>query len=289
MRPEVRSADSGRRRSASGKIAAIMLEVSGEPGLTLTDVARRTGLPVSTTHRLLSELVEGRLLVRNSDGAYTVCRALRGHVGSREHAAQARSQVNLVLEDLAVTARSRARFGVWQGNELGVSYLECAVTGGRGRCSAGLTILPAHATALGKALLAHAPPPVVQDVVDRGLPSYTPHTLTSAWQLHAALAATRRKGMATSRWELRDGECAVAVAVSGLEGRVVGALELAVDDLANALHDARLLLVVAARGLSRQLALTPGAMPTGSGREPLSWRADPTSAALTWSEPEAAV
>jgi hypothetical protein len=62
-----------------------------------------------------------------------------------------------------------------------------------------------------------------------------------------------------------------------------------VDDLANGLHDARLLLVVAARGLSRQLALAPGAMPTGSGREPLSWRADPTSAALTWSEPEAAV
>src|SRR5919108_99180 len=45
MRPEMRSADSGRRRSASGKIAAIMLEISGEPGLTLTDVARRTGLP----------------------------------------------------------------------------------------------------------------------------------------------------------------------------------------------------------------------------------------------------
>jgi DNA-binding IclR family transcriptional regulator len=285
MRPEVGSADPGRRRSASGKIAAIMLEVSGGPGLTLTDVARRTGLPVSTTHRLLGELVEGRLLVRNSDGVYMVCRALRGLVGSRERAAQARSQVNLVLEDLGIATGLRARFGVW--NELGVSYLERAADRGSGRCSSGLTILPTHATALGKALLAHAPPPVVQEVLDAGLPSYTPHTLTTAWQLHAALAATRRKGMATSRWELREGEFAAAVPVFGPHG-VVGALELAVDNLANGLHDARPLLVVAARGLSRQLALAPGALPTGSGQAPLRWRDDPTSVALTWSEPEVA-
>jgi DNA-binding IclR family transcriptional regulator len=262
-----------------------MLEVSGRPGLTLTDVARRTGLPVSTTHRLLGELVAGRLLARDNDGGYTVCRALRGLDGSRERAAQSRSAVNLVLEDLGIATGLRARFGVW--NEVGISYLERAGRGS-GRCSSGLTILPAHATALGKALLAHAPPAVVQEVLDAGLPSYTPHTLTTAWQLHAALAATRRKGVATSRWELREGECAAAVPVFGPHGVVVGALELAVDDLANGLHDARLLLVVAARGLSRQLAFNPGAMPTGTGAAPLRWRADPTSAALTWSEPEAA-
>jgi DNA-binding IclR family transcriptional regulator len=272
------------RRSASGKISAIMLEVSGGPGLTLTDVARRTGLPVSTTHRLLGELVEGRLLVRDSDGLYTVCRELRGLVGSRERAAQARSQVSLVLEDLGIATGLRARFGVW--NELGVSYLERADRGS-GRCSSGLTILPAHATALGKALLAHAPPSVVQEVIDRGLPSYTPHTLGTAWQLHAALAATRSKGMAISRWELREGECAIAVPVFGPHGAVIAALELAVDNLANGLRDARLLLVVAARGLARQLAFNAGALPTGTGRAPLQWRADPTSAALTWSEPEA--
>jgi DNA-binding IclR family transcriptional regulator len=286
MGPEMRSADSGRRRSASGKVAAIMLEVSGEPGLTLTDVARRTGLPVSTTHRLLGELVEGRLLVRNGDGLYTVCHALRGHVGARERAAQARSQVHLVLEDLGIATGLRARFGVW--NDVGISYLERAAERGSGRCSSGLTFLPAHATALGKALLAHAPAPVVQEVLDAGLPSYTPQTLTTAWQLHAALAATRRKGMAISRWEQRVGECAIAVPVFGPHGGVVAALELAVDNLANGLADIRPLLVVAARGLSRQLASTPGAMPAGSGPAPLRWRADPTSAALTWSEPEVA-
>jgi DNA-binding IclR family transcriptional regulator len=286
MRPEMRSADSRRRRSASGKVAAIMLEVSGEPGLTLTDVARRTGLPVSTTHRLLGQLVEGRLLVRNGDGLYTVCRTLRGHVGACERAAQARSQVQLVLEDLGIATGFRARFGVW--NDLGVSYLERAAERDGGRCSSGLTILPTHATALGKALLAHAPAHVVQEVLDAGLPSYTPQTLTTAWQLHAALAATRRKGMAISRWEQRVGECAIAVPVFGPHGGVVAALELAGDNLADGLHGTRPLLVVAARGLSRQLACTPGALPAGSGPAPLRWRADPTSAALTWSEPEVA-
>jgi hypothetical protein len=93
--------------------------------------------------------------------------------------------------------------------------------------------------------------------------------------------------MAISRWELREGECAIAVPVFGPHGSVVAALELAVGNLANGLRDARLLLVVAARGLARQLAFNAGALPTGTGGAPLRWRADPTSAALTWSEPEA--
>jgi hypothetical protein len=68
----------------------------------------------------------------------------------------------------------------------------------------------------------------------------------------------------------------------------VGALELAVDNLAAALREAHPPLVVAARGLSRRLALDPSALPSGFGSAPLRWRADPTSPALSWTEPEVA-
>src|SRR3954467_2238746 len=36
--------------------------------LTLSQLSRRSGLPLATVHRLAADLVEGRLLVRRGDG-----------------------------------------------------------------------------------------------------------------------------------------------------------------------------------------------------------------------------
>ena len=131
-------------------------------------------------------------------------------------------------------------------------------------------------------MLAYAPLPVVETVLEHGLPAYTPHTLTTAGQLHRALASIRAKKMSVSRGEYGEGEIAIATAVFGPDGAVVGAIELAVDDLVGGMRLARPALVVAARSLSHLLAADPAALPTGSGAAPLLWRADPTSAALSW-------
>jgi DNA-binding IclR family transcriptional regulator len=272
-------------RSVTGRIAAIMLELTGAPGLTLTELAQRTRLPRSTTHRLLGELVDFRLLDRHG-AVYSLSRGLHDLIGTRQLAAAVRSQVGLVLEDLGIATGLRSRFGVW--NERGLSYLERPTDRGPARCTAGLTSLPLHATAMGKMILAHAPPAVVQQVVGSWLPSYTPQTLSTPRQLHHALAATRRRGLAVAREELREGECAIAVPVFGPQGGVVAALELATATTIEALLHARLPLFVAARGLSRQLALHPAALPPGFGSDPLRWRADPTSAELSWCAPEVA-
>ena len=152
---QIRTARTRRTRSVTGKISAILLAVSGEPELSMTEVARQARLPVSTTHRLLSGLVEGHVLDRGKDGRYSICVALRSPVGSTEGAAKARSQISLVLEDVGLATGLRARFGVWNG--LGVSYLERSPGSRHGSCRSGLRVLPAHATALGKAMLAHAP------------------------------------------------------------------------------------------------------------------------------------
>jgi DNA-binding IclR family transcriptional regulator len=272
-------------RSVTGRVAAIMLELTGASGLNLTEIARRTRLPRSTTHRLLGELVDYRLLDRHG-GVCSLRRGLRDLIGTQQLAAAVRSQVSLVLEDLGIATGLRSRFGVW--SERGLSYLERPADRWRARCTAGLTRLPLHATAMGKMILAHAPPAVVQQVVGSSLPSYTPETLSTPRQLQHALAVSRRRGLAVAREELREGECAIAVPVFGPRGGVVAALELVTATTLEALLHARLALSVAARGLSRQLALNPEALPPGSARDPLSWRADPTSAELNWCGPEVA-
>lgn len=260
----------------------IVMEVEGSSGLTLTEIARRTRLPLSTTHRLLSGRVDGGLLERRED-RNRIGRDLRGFCTL---AAIARSQVDLVLEDPGVATGSWARFGVW--SESGLSHLERRGDRCGGRCRAGMRTLPLHATAVGKVILAHAPAAVAQQVVDGSLPSYTSRTLTTERRLQQASAVTRRRGVAVARNELREGEWRIAAPVFAPHGGVVAALELVTATAMDALHDARIPLVAAARGLSRQLACSPAASPTGHGPTPLRWRTDPTSAELSWWESEVA-
>lgn len=271
-------------RSVTAKVCTIVLAVSDTPEQSITEIARRIGLPVSTTHRLLYELVDGGLVERSPDGRFTVRAELRPVQGSEKRAARARALVETALEDLAVGTGLRARFGVWHPE--GISYLERAPDILPGSCVAGSQLLPFHATASGKALLAHASRWVVACVVKRGLPAYTPATLTAADQLHRDLLRTRTSGFATSRREWRSYEYAVATPVLTPAGVAIGAMELVTDVFANRVSVPGPALAVAARGLGRQLAADPSLLPTGSGSTPLQWRADPTDAALAWCRPD---
>lgn len=73
--------------------------------------------------------------------------------------------------------------------------------------------LPAHATALGKALLADRTGPEVDDLLPAPLPRLTPNTLTDLDALHTELARIRRRGYAVDREENSVGIRCVAVAV----------------------------------------------------------------------------
>jgi DNA-binding IclR family transcriptional regulator len=117
--------------------------------------------------------------------------------------------------------------------------------------------LPAHATALGKALLAFTAPRVVDLVIAQGLRAFTPYTLTTPDRFRRALAVTRLTRIAVSRWELDLGVSMVAAPVFGTGGHVVAALELRVRDLRCDLQVVQPALMVAARSLSRELATSP--------------------------------
>ena len=113
--------------------------------------------------------------------------------------------------------------------------------------------LPAHATALGKVLLAFSPTEIVDNVVRHGLRGYTGSTVTTAAGLHHALKVTRLRGMAVASGELLPGHCAVAVPVFGPAGEIAASLEVRLHDIPSDLPGIVPALTVAARGLSRDL------------------------------------
>ncbi len=111
--------------------------------------------------------------------------------------------------------------------------------------------LPLHATGVGKVLLAYATPEFVDQVVARGLPEMTPHTITDGDTLRKCLVEVRERGYATTRDEMTMGAVSVGAAILAPDERVVGAVSL----------------VVASRGAdARSLAIAVRAVASGITR-----------------------
>ena len=86
---------------------------------------------------------------------------------------------------------------------------------------------PAHATALGKAILAFLADEKVQEIIrQRGLRPCTPNTITDPGVLEEELRQTRARGYALDQEEFFGGVRCVAVPVRGESGRVEGALSI---------------------------------------------------------------
>ena len=87
------------------------------------------------------------------------------------------------------------------------------------------TRVPAHATSMGRVLLAAAPPEVVERyLVDPGLQPLTPHTITDPDQFRGALDQTRAQGWALVSEERERGLIAVSAPIRDHTGQVVAAL-----------------------------------------------------------------
>ncbi|MHA6794482.1 IclR family transcriptional regulator [Pseudonocardia bannensis] len=256
------SAASG--RTVISKAAAILMTFLDDGYVhTLTEIAAATGLPLSTAHRLARELVAWRILDRTEDGDYRVGLPLRliGSVGGPGSTIEERAP--LILQDLSYATGAEVRLGVLR--DRAVAYIEKLP--GRRPVSAFSSgaVLPAHATAMGKALLAFSPPEYVEMVVKRGLTSYTRYTLTAPDRFRRALAMTRLSRLAVSRWELRLDHSGLAVPVFGPGGQVAAALEVRVEDPAAELPTIRPALTIAGRSLTRELSATQGVRPREPG------------------------
>lgn len=168
-----------------------------------------------------------------------------------------------VVEDLSGLTHSDVRLGFLDGPC--VRYAE-KVHGYRPfsdfSCSA---TLPAHATALGKAVLAFSPPDAVEHVIRHGLRRYTPATITSAAALRHTLKVSKLRGMAVAHGELVAEQATVAAPVFGHGGEVLAALELRLHETRGDLARLAPPLVIAARALSRELGrAAPSPVPSQS-------------------------
>lgn len=212
--------------SVLGRAMAILSAFGQEDqGLPLAELVRRTGLPKTTTHRLLAELVALRLLERDADG--------RHRLGSRlfelgMHASVERRLLEVAmpfLQDLYGRTQETVHLGILEGHE--VVYV--AKLGGHRQARSPSRIggrMPLHCTAIGKVLLAHSGTDLLERVVAGGLERRTPHTITAPGLLRRQLDEALRTGVAFEREESTLGLVCVAAAVLDRDDRPVAAISV---------------------------------------------------------------
>jgi DNA-binding IclR family transcriptional regulator len=241
-------------------VTAILMVFADDGVHTLTEIAGSAHLPTSTAHRLASELVAWRLLERTEERHYRIglpLRIIASEYSATEICSTTQTVVRAlpVLYELSRATRSEVRLGILRGPE--VLTLQPRTNRFSERVHAeGLlhAVVPAHAAASGKALLAFSPPRVIDHVIAAGLPAFTPHTITSPEVLRRKLSVIRLTQIATSRNELECGKAAIAMPIFYGGGRVAAAIELAVRDMSSEFKPAVGALSVACHSLSRQLA-----------------------------------
>lgn len=230
----------------------------GDRSLGVSELARRTGLPKSTVSRLTAELLRLQYLERQGTAfrlGLTLFELGQMVVTPKE----LRRRAMGIMVDLRNATGQTVHCAVLDGTE--VVYVE--ILRGRGTLPLPSRVggrMPAHATALGKAMLAFSPPAVLEEVLSKGLQQVTRETITDEATLRAELIETAGSGLAREENESMGGISCVASPVMDSSGSLVAALSvtgaaglLEVDRVAPAVRTAALAL---GRQMPRNSALT---------------------------------
>ncbi|MCG7595978.1 IclR family transcriptional regulator [Mycobacterium sp. PSTR-4-N] len=225
--------------------------------LRLDHIASRTGLPRSSTHRILTQLHATGLVEHRADGYRLAAAAVPA---SGDHQALRRVAAP-VLERLQSDTMLVVHLGVLVGAD--VHCLD-KIAG-----SSGIVVpfgvggrTPAHASALGKAALAQTSAEDIDALLDRTLRKITPATIADLPTLHHELARVRaRHGLAYDDQELVVGLASVAAAIRTPAGEIAG-LSLTGPAPAERLKRVAPFLTRAARGIADRLG--DAAAPTGA-------------------------
>jgi len=244
---------------------AILEEVARQrDGIGLAELAKRVGLHSSTTFHLVRTMVQLGYVSQPKDSKkYRIGRRLFTLAAAALDEVELVNLATPILEKLTTETGESSHFAIRAGDEIVV----VAKTAGSGMfqlVDRSGAVRPAHATALGKVLLAAlAPAELARDLASRELRSFTAKTIVERAPLERELDEVRRKGIAYDDGEFDPEVRCVAVPVRDFAGRVIGAIGISgpIWRLSlQALQNKSLSVREAAANLSAELGARSGAV-----------------------------
>jgi DNA-binding IclR family transcriptional regulator len=199
----------------------------GRSEYTLSELSRRTGLPLTTAHRLVGELERWGGLERGEDGKYRIGLRLVELAALCPRGTGLRDIALPFMQDLYEATHQNVQLAVREGTD-GV-YIERIA--GRHAVAVRTRVgahWPLHATGVGLVLLAFAPRAVQETVLAAPLRRFTPYTITDPAVLRRVLAEVRKTGIAISDRQIDEDAYSVGAPVTGPDGNCAAALSIVV-------------------------------------------------------------
>ena len=202
----------------------ILGELRDRNGAGVTELADALGTSKSTVHDHLATLREMGY-VRSEGGTYALSPTLLSFGGTARKSDElytfGRDEVDALARETGETAKiitEEYGKGVYLYQSHGTEAVHTDAHVG--------TIVHLHATAAGKALLAHLPQERIEEIIDRhGLPERTDNTITDETELFERLETIRNRGVAFDNEERIEGIRCVAAPIQR-DGEVIGGLSV---------------------------------------------------------------
>lgn len=214
-------------RSTARVIAALQLVgANSRPGLTLSELANELRVPKSSLLPLLHTLRDANFLALDDETQrYRIGFELVALGQAYLEANSASADIRAIMEEIVEQCGETCYFGYLSGSEVVYQLAVESPQPIRMVASVGKR-LPAHSTAIGKALLSDKSRAALQALYPNGLTSVTPNTITSIAALMAQLTQTAETDLAFESEESTPHICCVAVPLRA-DGHVRAAASVA--------------------------------------------------------------
>ncbi|MDX2758488.1 IclR family transcriptional regulator [Streptomyces europaeiscabiei] len=210
----------------------ILEAVAQHQPVTVGELTKIFGLPKSTVQRTLVTLAEAGWLRANRKDT------TRWEIGARVLAVRPAALQGSSLLTAAHEPMVRLRDALNETIHLSVpDALQCMVVVDRVDSDHPVRTFhtigdtsPLHATAVGRAVLAHLPKQDVEELIAQGLESFTDTTPADPEELRAELDRIRTDGYAVNRNQYRPGVCAIAAPVLDEAGTPLASVAVSMPD-----------------------------------------------------------
>jgi DNA-binding IclR family transcriptional regulator len=221
--PQGKAPPFGAVQSVERVIALLGALGRADQPLSIARLAAAAALPRPTVYRLIQTLTTQGMTAR-VEGGYVIGPRILWLAGRRLEQIELRAVGRPVLSALRDRTGETVHLAVLEQGQ--VVYIDKSEPPGPMRMASAIgKIMPAHCTALGKAMLAFLPAAEVARIIETwGLPRRTPNTITDRQRLLAELAAVRARGYAVDNVENEEGVRCVGAPIFDHDGRVAGAV-----------------------------------------------------------------
>ena len=212
-------------KSAKRTMQILSLLSTNKEGLTLTEISDILEIPRSSTHQLLHEMTEKKFLCL-VEKKFRIGRKIFeiGISASRNYVML--DQVRGIIKEASDRLGKVIQFGVLDESE--VVYLQKAKPQGGVPLASRMGVrLPAHATAIGKAMLANLTPEEIEAIYsNQEFIRYTSKSIVDYDNLVDILQSISRKGFSEDNGEFTEGVFCIGMSVGVIPSGELGAVSI---------------------------------------------------------------